>query len=155
VNAVRNIAAFAFGSITWYLKFSHVRGHTSALRVISILPAGRPPMAMSKNTTGLDMINWLTEVQKVSSPEKLVQSMGQRFPGSGALSSLNLPREGCLGGQHIIQACSSLRLFVRMVRRSKDTLIWLSLLIVNFDCFPAGTFTSDKSERCSSSAGDP
>jgi hypothetical protein len=56
VNAVRNIATVAFGSLIWYLKFSHVRGHTSALRVISILPAGRPPMAMSKNTTGLDMV---------------------------------------------------------------------------------------------------
>ena len=39
-----------------YLKFSTVRGTTSLRRVISILPAGWPPMAMSKNTTGLDMV---------------------------------------------------------------------------------------------------
>lgn len=39
-----------------YLKFSTVRGTTSLRRVISILPAGWPPMAMSKNTTGLDIV---------------------------------------------------------------------------------------------------
>lgn len=38
------------------LKFSAVRGHTSARRVISIRPAGRPPMAISKKTTGLEAI---------------------------------------------------------------------------------------------------
>jgi hypothetical protein len=87
-------------------------------------------------------------------PWKHLQRWGNVFPDRGRVLELEY-REGCLGGQHIIQACSSLRLFVRMVRRSKDTPIWLSLLIVNFDSFPAGTFTSDKSERRSSSAGDP
>ena len=35
-----------------HLKFSDVLGVTSARSVISILPVGRPPQAISKNTTG-------------------------------------------------------------------------------------------------------
>ena len=41
---------------TDYLKFSAVLGTTSALRVNSIRPAGLPPMAISKYTTGLDIL---------------------------------------------------------------------------------------------------
>ena len=37
------------------LKFSHVLGHTSENNVISILPAGRPPIATSKKTTWFDI----------------------------------------------------------------------------------------------------
>lgn len=40
----------------YYLKFSAVRGQTSARRVISMRPAGRPPIATSKKTTGLDIL---------------------------------------------------------------------------------------------------
>ena len=40
----------------WYLGLVHTLGTTSALRVISILPAGEPPMVMSKKTTGLAII---------------------------------------------------------------------------------------------------
>ena len=37
------------------LKFSHVLGQTSENNVISILPAGRPPIATSKKTTWFDI----------------------------------------------------------------------------------------------------
>jgi hypothetical protein len=40
-----------------YLKFSQVRGTISARRVISIRPAGRPPIATSKKTTGFDIVD--------------------------------------------------------------------------------------------------
>ena len=49
-----------FSPVHRALKFSHVLGTTSALRVISIRPAGDPPMVMSKKQTGLAMVTMRT-----------------------------------------------------------------------------------------------
>ena len=52
-----------FSPVQRQRKFSAVRGTTSARRVISIRPVGRPPILMSKNTTcqqrnGWGLVHW-------------------------------------------------------------------------------------------------
>ncbi len=55
-NMVNTFTPLTFSPVQRARKFSTVFGTTSFRRVISILPAGFPPIEMSKNTTGLAMM---------------------------------------------------------------------------------------------------
>ena len=65
-----------FSPVQRHLKFSAVRGTTSARSSISMRPLGEPPMVMSKKTTGFSLILFYMWVERRRRAKVSTRSIG-------------------------------------------------------------------------------